>query len=284
MMRNFVSARTARGLRVLVAAAALAIAAPVFAQHAYPTPEAAANALVDAISSSDNDALKQVLGPQYPSLIPEGGVHRDDIYAFLAAWARQHQVEKTGDNRASLVVGESGWSFPIPVVKSGDGWKFDLRAGQQELRARRLGRNELETIAMLRQLAEAQQQYATEVGNGAYAKRLVSRAGKTDGLYWPADSEGDKSPLGPDALVMGADTPAAEAFHGYHYRIVPPGKGSDAKYVFLAWPVAYGKTGAHTFALDSSGTVYARDLGAGTASRAKAMGTFVPDAGWAKVE
>lgn len=284
MMRKIVCAPTARGLRVLVAAAVLAIAAPVFAQQAYPTPAAAADALVDAIARNDRDALKHVLGSQYESAIPEGSVHRDDIYAFLSAWAKQHKIEQTGDNRAMLAVGETGWTFPIPMVRSRNGWKFDWRAGQQELSTRRIGRNELETIAMLRQLADAQQQYATSVGNGGYARRLVSRAGKTDGLYWPSDSDADKSPLGSDALVMGADTPAAEAFHGYHYRIATPGKGSDAKYVFLAWPVEYGKTGLHTFALDSSGTVYQRDLGPGTASRARGMGTFAPDASWAKAE
>ncbi|EHP37642.1 hypothetical protein OR16_41711 [Cupriavidus basilensis OR16] len=284
MMRKIVCAQTARGLRVLMAAAAFAISGPLFAQQAYPTPEAAANALVNAIATSDHDALKQVLGPQYPSLLPEEGVHRDDIYAFLGAWAKQHTIEQAGDKRAVLAVGETGWTFPIPIAKTGNGWKFDLHAGQQELSTRRIGRNELDTIAMLRQLGDAQEKYAAEVGGGGYARRLVSRAGKTDGLYWPADSDDDKSPLGPDALVMGPETPAAEAYHGYHYRIITPGKGSDAKYVFVAWPVAYGKTGTLTFALDSSGTVYQRDLGPSTASRAKAMGTFSPGAGWGKVE
>lgn len=284
MMRKIVCAQTARGLRILVAAATLALAAPVLAQQAYPTPDAAANALADAIATSDSDALKQVLGPQYPSLLPEGGVRRDDVYAFLGAWAKHHAIEQINDKEAKLAVGESGWTFPLPIVKAGNGWKFDLRAGQQELRIRRIGRNELETIAMLRQLSDAQQQYAKEVGGGSYARRLVSRTGKTDGLYWPADSDAEKSPLGPDALVMGPDTPAAEAFHGYHYRIVTPGKGSEAKYVFLAWPVVYGKTGTQTFALDSSGTLYQRDLGPGTTSRAKAMSVFAPDAGWEKVE
>ena len=50
-------------------------------------------------------------------------------------------VNKT---RAILLVGEDEWPFPIPVVKSGNKWFFDTRAGRQELLFRRVGRNDLD--------------------------------------------------------------------------------------------------------------------------------------------
>lgn len=278
----FSAATAARALRMLVAAAALSLGLPATAQQVFPSPDAAAEALGDAIARSDRDALARVLGKQHQSLVPENSIDQDDVYDFLGAWARHHAVQPDGERRALIAVGESGWTFPVPLVKHKDGWQFDLRAGQQEVHRRRLGRNELVTMETLLQLADAQQRYAEQVGQGRYATRLISAPGKTNGLYWPAASEQDASPLGPDALAMGPDTPAADAFYGYHYRILPPAKGSDAGYAVIAWPARYGDTGVHTFMLSSDRVFYERDLGPGTASRARAIRSFSPD-GWERV-
>ncbi|WP_432261162.1 DUF2950 domain-containing protein [Cupriavidus sp. TMH.W2] len=278
----FSAALSATRVRALVAAAVLSLGLPAMAQQAFPSPDAAAEALGDAIARSDGDALQRVLGKQYQSLVPQGTIDQDDIYAFLGAWARHHAVQSDGERRALIAVGESGWTFPVPLARQKDGWQFDLRAGQQEVRHRRLGRNELVTMETLLLLADAQQRYAGQVGQGRYADRLISSPGKTNGLYWPAASEQDASPVGPDALAMGPDTPAADAFYGYHYRILPPGKGNDAKFGVIAWPARYGDTGVHTFMLGSDRVFYERDLGPGTAARARAIRSFSPD-GWKQV-
>lgn len=284
MMRktgNLISAAVFRGARVLplvAAALALSLAVPAAAQQVFPSPEAAADALGDAIARSDGDALQRVLGRQYRSLVPQGSLDQDDVYDFLGAWARHHAVQPEGENRARIAVGESGWTFPVPLARQQGGWRFDLPAGKQEVRRRRLGRNELVTMETLLQLADAQQRYAEQVGQGRYARRLISTPGKTDGLYWPAASEQDASPLGPDALAMSPETPAADAFYGYHYRILPAGKG-DAGYGLIAWPARYGDTGVNTFQLGSDRVFYERDLGPGTASRARALRSFSTE-GW----
>lgn len=276
----------AAGWRALAAAVALSAglcaSLPALAQQAFPSPDAAAEALGDALARSDDDALRRVLGQQYRSLLPPSGIDRDDVYEFLVAWARHHAVKPEGERRAQLEVGESGWTFPVPLARHKDGWAFNLRAGQQEVRRRRLGRNELVTLEALQVLAEAQERYAQQVGQGRYATQLVSTPGKTNGLYWPAASEQDASPIGPDALAMGPDTPAADAFYGYHYRLLAPARGSDAKFGFIAWPARYGETGVHTFKLGSDGVVYQRDLGPGTAARARSIRSFAPD-GWGRV-
>lgn len=278
----FSAAFSATAVRALLAAAVLSLGLPAMAQQVFPSPDAAAEALGDAIARSDGDALQRVLGKQYQSLVPQGTIDQDDIYAFLGAWVHHHAVQPDGERRALIAVGESGWTFPVPLARQKDGWQFDLQAGQQEVRHRRLGRNELVTMETLLLLADAQQRYADQVGQGRYADRLISSTGKTNGLYWPAASEQDASPAGPDALAMGPDTPAADAFYGYHYRILPPGKGSDAKYGLIAWPARYGDTGVHTFMLGSDRVFYERDLGPGTAARARAVRSFSPD-GWKQV-
>lgn len=282
MTDTLLPAAGARVLRVLAAAVALSSGVPALAQQAYPSPDAAAAALGDAIARSDHDALRRVLGPKYPSLLPPGGVEQEDIYDFLGAWARHHALKPEGERRALLEVGESGWTFPVPLVRQQRGWQFDVPAGQQEVRRRRLGRNELVTMETLLQLADAQQRYAEQVGEGRYATQLISTPGKTNGLYWPSATEQDASPLGPDALAMGPDTPAVDAFYGYHYRLLPPARGSDTKFGFIAWPVRYGDTGVHTFMLGSDRVFYQRDLGPGTAARARSLRSFAPD-GWQRV-
>jgi len=267
-------------LRAGALAILLGVSLPAVAQHIYPTPEAASDAFGDAVARSDHDALKQVLGANYEKLVPPG-LSQNDIYDFLAAWARHHAVQRDSDNAARIEVGESGWTFPVPVVKRKAGWQFDLAAGEREVRRRRVGRNELVAMDTLLQLADAQQRYAGQVGKGSFARQLVSTPGKTDGLYWPSASTENDSPLGPDALAMGPEVPPEEAFYGYRYRVIAPPKGSDARFAFIAWPARYGDSGIHSFVIDSERRFYERDLGKGTAARAAGVRSFAPE-GWEK--
>ncbi|MDT6963933.1 DUF2950 family protein [Cupriavidus sp. SZY C1] len=269
-----------QALRVLAAAALLAAPAAM-AQQVFPTPEAAMDALGDGVARSDPDALQRVLGAQYRRIVPPQ-LDQQDLYDFLGAWASHHAVRKDGDDAASVEVGGSGWTFPVPIVRRKAGWQFDLAAGEREVRVRRIGRNEIVAMDTLLQLADAQQRYAEQVGHGSYARQLVSTPGKTNGLYWPSASADNDSPLGPDALAMGPETPPDDAYYGYRYRIIAPPKGSNAKFAFVAWPARYGESGVHAFMLDSERRFYERDLGKGTAARAGAIRTFAPD-GWQEV-
>lgn len=271
-------------LKAAVAMAAVVmVAAPVAAQQVFDTAEAASNALGDAIARSDQDALRKVLGNQYRTLLPPEGITQDDIYDFLGAWAAHHALQPAGDNAMRIAVGDSGWTFPAPIVKRPAGWQFDLKAGREEVRDRRIARNELVAMDSLLQLADAQQRYAQQVGNGAFAKRIVSSRGRTDGLYWPSDTEADASPIGPDALAMGPDVPPEDAYYGYRFRVLPPGTGAGAtRFAFIAWPARYGESGVHTFLIDAERNFYERDLGTSTASRAAAMRSFSTE-GWRRV-
>lgn len=266
-MMNALARKSCRGIRLAGAAALLALAAlaaPAAAQQVYPTPQAAADAFGDALATSDRDAIAKVLGPDYRQIVP-GGVAQDDIYRFLAAWARKHEVVADGDRRAWLAVGDSGWTMAVPIVRVAQGWRFDPVAGKAEIRRRAIGRNELNTIDTLRELQAAQARYRDGVGQGRYADRLVSRPGATDGLYWPELPGYPPQAFGPDALAMGPDVPAADAYFGYRYKVLPARDGGG--YWILAWPARYGHTGIGSFVIGAEGGVREADLGADTASR-----------------
>ena len=53
-------------------------------------------------------------------------------------------------NRAFLIVGKGSWLFPVPIVKTGGKWSFDIEAGRRELLYRRIGANELDAITICR--------------------------------------------------------------------------------------------------------------------------------------
>ncbi|CAB3927421.1 DUF2950 family protein [Achromobacter anxifer] len=246
---------------------ALGLAAPVAAQSLYPSPQAAADAFADAMATSDTAALAKVLGPNHRNIVP-GGVEQEDVYRFLAAWSRKHEIVADG-GRSWLAVGDSGWTLPVPIVRAGKGWRFDPAAGTAEIRRRAINRNELTAIETLLQLQAAQTRYKQGVGQGRYAARLVSRPGERDGLYWPELPDAPPQAFGPDALAMGPEVPLADAYYGYRYKVLPG--ANDNSYRIVAWPARYGQTGIGSFVVGPDGGVLEADLGPSSAARAAAL-------------
>jgi Protein of unknown function (DUF2950) len=110
-------------------------------------------------------------------------------------------------------------------VHTKTGWEFDTDEGRQEILVRRIGRNELDTIQTCLAFVDAENEYAEKDrgdGVGVYAQRIVSSAGKKDGLYWPSDN--NDSPLGDLAAEASAEGYKAgsepQPYHGYYYRIL----------------------------------------------------------------
>jgi hypothetical protein len=58
----------------------------------------------------------------------------EDVRDFLAAWAKGHRVDRDGAH--SRLVLTDGWTLPIPIVRSGGGWPFDVPAGASGATAR----------------------------------------------------------------------------------------------------------------------------------------------------
>jgi hypothetical protein len=290
---------TGRLLHALALTAGLAWSCLASAQQEFATPEQAAQSFVEALGSkhADHERLTALLGNEWRSFIPREGTERQDVDAFIKQYHEQHQIEKTGDDKALLSVGSNHWTLPIPLVKSANGWRFDIKAGSAEIRARRIGRNELSAVQAALAYHDAQMEYASidRDGDGAleYAQNLFSTPGQHDGLYWADDDSGQISPLGP---AFGK-TVGGEDWHGYHFRILhgqgPSAPGGAYSYLIgdkmsrgfalIAWPAKYADTGVMSFMISHDGQVFEKDLGPDSEKLAQGMTLFDPDDSWKEV-
>jgi len=293
-----------RGLLALALIAGLA--ATVAAQpkqQGFPTADAAAAALTDAVRAKNVKAIAAILGAGWADFMAADAGERDRRRtAFLAAWDESHKVTVSDGTKATVEAGKSGWTLPIPIVKDGAEWRFDIEAGRQEMRARLIGRDELAVIQTMLAIVDAQRDYAAldpmKTGAPAYARRLLSSPGKKDGLYWEAAAGQPASPLGPAVAKAQAGSSTPDGHYGYNFRLLyaqgPAAPGGARDYIVngrmiggfaaIAWPVRYGETGVMTFIVSQGGDVYQRDLGPETAQRVAAIVTFNPDKDWTKAD
>jgi hypothetical protein len=269
------------------------------AEKSFQNAEDAMNALGAAVAHRDDAALKSLLGDNYRKMIPP--VDDEIRNHFLSAWDASHALQPVDDQHARIAVGTDGWTLPIPLVKNAHGWHFDTRAGAQEMRVRRIGRNELSVMQTMLAIYDAQHEYAETLHDNntvlTYATRLASTPGKKDGLYWPTQAGETPSPLGEAFLTAGKSKSGSEGYYGYHYKLLTR-QGSHAPdgafdymvrgklfggFAVVAWPVRYGDTGVKTFMVSHAGELYESDLGPDSAKKAEAMTSFDPGPGWAKV-
>jgi hypothetical protein len=288
----------------------LSLPATVYAAETgktFATPEAAVAALTTAVNAKDREILHSIFGSAVVDIEnPDHVQAAGELQTFAAALTTTNRLVRESDDRCVLEIGTNAWPFPIPIVKQSDGqWFFDTKAGQEEVLNRRIGRNELATLLSMRAYVEAQREYASRdrLGNEVlqYAQKFFSSPGLKDGLFWPANLDGEISPFGP--LVAHAqaagygkpDTDAApEPFHGYYFKILtrqgkhaPGGKynyvingNMIGGFALVAWPAEYGNTGIMTFIVNQQGRVYQKDLGLKTGKLAPAMKKYDPDSTW----
>ena len=226
----------------------------------------------------------------------------ETLKRFAAAYDAKH-YNKTEGKKATLILGNDDFPFPIPLYTTQSGWKFDTAEGRREILYRRIGRNELDTIQTCLAYVDAQNDYAEKDrgdGAGVYAQRFVSNPGKKDGLFWRDD--GEPSPLGEFAAEASSEgyklAGKGAPYHGYYFRILK-GQGSDAPggafnyvvkgkmmggFALIAWPAEYGNSGVMTFLVNHAGVVYQKDLGRRTDFVAKRLTLFDPDQTWKKVD
>jgi len=283
---------------------AVLVAAP---QKTFPTPEAAVQALIAAVKSNSTEEMASILGDDMKDQFRTGDASLSDLdrALFLQSAESVAKLESDGSpDKLTLYVGEQAWPFPAPLVKEGTVWRFDGKEGKQEILDRRIGRNEMHAVETCLGYVEAQLDYIREDHHGdgvlQFAQRLVSSAGKQDGLYWDSGGEGPASPLGPAFVRTSAGTSSSQPgirHHGYHFRILTA-QGSNAPggarnylidgrllggFGLVAWPTEYGVTGIQTYIANQSGIVYEKDLGEQTATAVTAIQSFDPDATWKKM-
>lgn len=293
-------------LSLAIAAATLVGISAASAQQRFKTPEAAAGALVEAARTSETGPMLGVLGLKGRDIVFSGDEVADaaDRERFLSAYQAKHQVTVDAD-KATLLVGQNDFPFPIPILRKDGEWRFDTEAGRKEILFRRLGRNELDAIQVSLAYVDAQNDYAskdrTGAGPGAYAQRVASRPGKRDGLFWATGAGEEASPLG--ALAAQAEREGYKGgqgktpYHGYYYKILKrqgaaaPGGSLDyvvggkmiGGFALLAYPAEYGNSGVMSFIVNHEGTVYQKDLGPETSRIATRMRSYDPDKTWEKV-
>lgn len=277
------------------------------AQQPFSDPQEAVAALVKAARIDGPKAVLDVLGPSGVDIVSSGDpvADADARQAFLATFDKGHRVDMEKEDRAVLLIGTEQWPFPIPIVRDKGSWRFDTAAGREEILYRRIGRNELSAIQTSLAYVDAQNEFAdlSRAGTGVatYAQRIVSRPGKKDGLYWPAEL-GSSSPLGALAARASAEgykaTGAQTPYHGYYYRILtrqgPSADGGAYDYVvdgkmlggfaLVAYPADYENSGVMTFLVNHDGQVFQKDLGPRTIAIASRMMAFNPDQSWQRVE
>lgn len=256
------------------------------------------DAIVDAFKSGlgadDKDAVSKLLGLD-AKVVTSSNEINEAFAEIRDAAAQSVTVGEIAPDRRVLILGERAWPFPFPVVNVDGKWAFDTVAGLEEVVNRRIGENELRTIAAVRGFVEAQEAYRErdwdEDGVLEYAQKLISTPETYDGLYWPSGDGVPESPAGP--YIEETET-RDDGYFGYRYRILTrqgenvAGGAYDyvingnmiAGFALIAVPAQYDRTGVMTFVVNQNGTVYEKDLGPDTQALSAAIQAFDPDDGW----
>src|SRR5271154_3098986 len=148
-------------------------------QKTFATPAEATQALHAAVQSKDDKALTQVLGPKAQKLVSSGDPAEDTSAAesFTRKYDKMNRLVAMTDGSQVLYIGADNYSFPVPLAQdSSSRWYFDADAADEELRARRIGGNELSAIDACRMLAIAEELYHRS--NHRYTDTIVSTPGK----------------------------------------------------------------------------------------------------------
>ncbi len=313
-MRNNTGSTLFVGLWLIAAATGLmaipdlpTMAATAIQQKTFATPAAAVDALIAANRANKMRELLALLGPKGAKLIHSGDPVADKRGRgrFVAAYDEAHKLELNGQDKAILIVGKEEWPLPIPLVRQQAGWRFDTKAGVEEILNRRIGHNELSVIEVCRAYVVAQREYAAKHlrpdGSAEYAQHFMSIDGQHNGLYWPVNPGEEESPLGlliarARAAGYSPGTPHAKPrpYYGYYFQILTQqGKnapGGAKNYVvngvmtggfaLIAYPATHGDSGIMTFVVNQDGIVYQKNLGPETSRIAAAVTQYDPDPSW----
>jgi hypothetical protein len=258
-----------------------------------------------ALKADSDAAMLAIFGDDYKHLIVQ-----DDRAAASANRAKVYEsmqtlrvLRESGPDRRILLIGAEAWPMPIPIVRSGDRWRFASELGEDELVNRRIGANELNAIYVLRAFVDAQRAYAAvdRDGDGVrqYAQKLASTPGKRDGLYWSADAaQGEEtSPFGPliaESAAYLKGHGAGDPYRGYRFRILTRqgahAAGGAYNYVIngrliggfamVAFPAEWGETGVMSFIVNHNGKIFEKNLGKESAALGAKMTAFDPSPGW----
>jgi hypothetical protein len=279
------------------------VAASNETQKTFASPQEAGAALLVAAKSGNQDSLLEIFGPGAKDVLFSGDAAKDKnaLDDFASAYQTMNRWGNINAGGQMLYVGAENFPFPIPLQQNSSGqWYFNTAAGEDEILARRIGKDELTAIAAIGAISNAQHQYFNQAGANTkqYAQKFVSDEGKHDGLYWAVPEGQTQSPLGKlgDFAKGAGDTNPGEKpqpFNGYYFRILTKGAEADGTvkdyvvdgkmtggFAVLAYPAEYQNSGIMTFLVGKDGIVYQKDLGKETGESAAAITAYNPKDGW----
>jgi hypothetical protein len=264
-------------------------------REGFATPDDAAKALQSALKTNDQDRLRKIFGPDAVAAVASGDpiADRNDREVVALAMEQSWRWNLLDSTRQELIIGDEQWPFPAPLVKQGNEWRFDGKAAEEEILARRIGRNELNVIGLCSSYVRMQRVYASQAHDGKpaglYARRLRSTPSHQDGLYWPTKPGEPRSPMG-DLVAEAASDGYAEdkapqtPFWGYYFRVLStPADAPPDRHALVAYPAVYASSGVMTFIVNQDGVIREKDLGPETAKSAQALTELNPDSSWTPV-
>jgi Protein of unknown function (DUF2950) len=280
------------------------VATEAAAQSTFATPEEAGQALQAATKADDENGLTQILGRSSKELLSSGdpAEDREARQSFVTKYDRMNRWASMAAGSRVLYIGADNYPFPIPLAQEPSSkWYFNTAAGEEEILARRIGRNELLAIDASTAIANAEELYRQKAHS--YTQKILSSPGIEDGLHWEVPKNAEPSPLGrlgefAKAATASATPDGSPVFDGYSFRILTAqGEGVEggAKsylvngrlaggFAVIATPVKYQDSGIMTFIISREGVVYQKDLGKATASIAATIQDYNPADGWKPAE
>jgi Protein of unknown function (DUF2950) len=218
---------------------------------------------------------------------------RAALQSFVAKYDRMNRWVTMTDGSRVLYIGSDNYAFPVPLVPdSSSMWHFDTAAGEREIVARGIGRNELLAIDAASSIGNTEELYFQRAR--VYTPTIISKPGQKDGLYWNVPNDQTPRPLGRlSDFANSAVSPGTLVFDGYAFRILTA-QGDEAKggaknymtggkmtggFAIIATPVRYQDSGVMTFIMSREGVVYQKDLGADTANAAASITSYNPTDG-----
>ena len=273
-------------------------------QKEFSSAKEAADTLLRAAEVFDVATLGEILGPDATDLVasadPVADKKRATDFAAKAKEQTSLNVDPKNSKRTILSVGNDHFPLAIPIVQRKGKWIFGTKAGRDEMLMRRIGANELDAIDICRGFVDAQHEYAQEKHDDSqvnqYAQKIISTAGKHDGLAWQNADGTWGGPVGEavaKAIAQGYSD-KSQPYHGYHFKVLK-GQGPDAPlgqmdfvlkgvmiggFALAAAPAQYRVTGVQTFIVGPSGVVYQKDLGPDTLKTFESLDRFNPDKTW----
>jgi Protein of unknown function (DUF2950) len=274
------------------------------AAHAtFASPAEAGQALQTASRAQDKNALTHIFGPQSSVIVNSGDPAEDKaaLQSFVAKYERMNRWVTMTDGSRVLYIGSDNYAFPVPLVQdSSSRWYFDTAAGEREILARRIGKNELLAIDASTSIANAEELYRRRFKE--YTQTILGSPEKQDGLHWEVPQDQFPSPLGRlgnfAGIAASSAVNGAPVFDGYSFRILSA-QGDKAKggaksymvggkmtagFAVIATPVKYQDSGIMTFIVSRDGVVYQKDLGPNTANAAASITSYNPTEGWTPAE